>query len=216
MIPLATGWLEILVAPLWGAVVVIIVLIVAWLFRGPLTRLLSDLGISRLSVLGVDVEWVVGQTQAAYRERQQSPPGHGELHAFATLSAHLAPLVSHRRVLWVDDRPAGNAAETRLLRRLGIDVENATTTADALAQIAGSPARFDLVISDWNRGEGDDNGIALLTRLREDGFELPLVFYAGETTPERRAKAAELGAIGLTVEPDDLLKHVLVELATAA
>lgn len=206
---------EVLVAPLWSALVVVILFVVAWILRRPLGRMLRDLGISRLSFLGVDIEWIANRTQDAYRERELPAPEPGALQAFAVLSARLAPLVRDRRVLWVDDRPAGNVTETRLLRRLGVDVENATTTAAALARLRDDPARFDLVISDWTRNGPDDSGIALLTQMGAAGMEIPVVMYAGEASPQRRAQAAELGAIGLTTQPDELLKHVLVELATA-
>lgn len=213
--PFATDWAQLFLAPLWGIVVVFILLGVLWLFRRPVTRVLADLGISRLSVLGVDIEWIVDQTSDAYRRHDLQPPGRAELEAFATLSTRLAPLVRGKRVLWVDDVPAGNEVETRLLRRLGIEVDVSRTTTDALARLGNERARFELVISDWVRNGETDAALDLLRGIRSAAIDLPVIVYVGRDTPERRARAAEYGALTLATEPDDLLKFALVELAAA-
>lgn len=210
--PLATDWPQLLLTPLWSAIVAVLLLCLAVALRRPLSRRLGQLGISRVSLLGVDVEWIADQTADAYRGRQLSVPAAGHLRAFAILGARLTPLVRNRRVLWVDDRPQGNAAEARLLRRLGVDIDGAPTTEAALTMIATDPAPFDLVISDWDRGGGDD-ALDLAHRLDEAGSDVPIVVYAGTRTSERSAKAAEAGIAAVTTEPDELLKHVLVELS---
>ncbi|HEY6779720.1 MAG TPA: hypothetical protein VI111_02130, partial [Thermoleophilaceae bacterium] len=65
----------------------------------------------------------------------------------------------------------------------------------------------------WVREESEQ-GPVLLEQIR--GFsEIPLVFYVGDVTPERRAQAARLGAVAVTKTPDELLRFVLVELSTA-
>lgn len=213
-VPVATDWLELLVAPLWSIVVLILALAIAWWLRRPLLRVLNDLGVSRLSFLGIDIEWIAGQTRDAYSERDLTPPESNQLRAFALLSIRLAPLARNRRILWVDDQPNGNATETRLLRRLGVDIENATSTSEALEQLQRGPGRFDLVISDWDRGNKND-GIELVSGMRAADITLPVVMYVGLITEERRVEAARHDIAGLTSMPDDLLKRVLVELATA-
>jgi CheY-like chemotaxis protein len=177
----------------------------------PAEAVALELGVTKISVLGVDIEWIEEQAESAYDSKPGvDPPGRAELRAFALLSARLAPLVAHRRVLWVDDKPAGNVAEARLLRSLGVDVENALATAEALDRLRTDPARFDLVVSNWTR-----EGREFVDAIRRAGHKLPTVFYVGRDTPERQAKAAALGAIGLTRAPDQLLKLVLIELSTA-
>lgn len=214
MTAIADAWPELFVAPLWGLVVAVLALLLAWVCRRPLRRIVGDLGVTRLSILGVDLEWVAEQTGSAYSGRGLPAPSRSELRSFARLSAELAPLVSGRRILWVDDVPGGNVAETRLLRGLGVDVENATATTEALERLEKNPARFDLVISDWTRG-GAEAGPELLERLRANGFRMPVIFYVGEVTISRRTRAAELGAVTTTALPDELLKYALTELATA-
>lgn len=215
-VPLATNWVEILVPPVWSAVLLVILLIAAWALRGPLMRVFAALGVSRLSILGVDVEWIADQAEDAYNARHLTAPERGELRAFALLGVRLAPLIHHRRILWVDDCPANNRTEAALLRKLGVEVENAIDTEEAIARLRRDPTRFDLVISDWTRGENDDAGPELLTELGVAGIGLPVLMYVEDTSVDRRARAAELGAKGITAEPDDLLKQVLIELATAS
>jgi CheY-like chemotaxis protein len=215
MAPLATDWAQLLLTPVWGIVVIALALALAWLLRGPLTRVLRDLGVSRVSFLGIDVEWVATQARGAYEARGLPPPLAATLRSFATLSVSLAPLVHGRRILWVDDQPAGNRMETRLLRKLGVDVENAIDTTTAFTWLTNDPARFDLVISDWAR-QGDEDGLELLTQMRATKLDHPVLFYVGDASPDRRGRAAAWGALGVTAMPDELLKHALVELATAA
>ena len=75
------------------------------------------------------------------------------------------------------------------------------------------------MISDWTRG-GRAEGPELLERLRTDAGtravrRLPVIYYVGDASPDRRARAAELGAVALTNAPDELLKFALVELSVA-
>jgi CheY-like chemotaxis protein len=209
---LATDWAQLFLTPIWSALVALLLLGLALAFRRPLGRLLGQLGVTRVGLFGIDIEWIADQAANAYRERHLPAPAAAHLRAFAVLSARLAPLVRDRRVLWVDDHPEGNAAEAKLLRRLGVEIEGATDTQKALAAIAASPAPFDLVISDWDRG-GGDGALDLTRELRAEEIDTPVVVYAGSRNSERIRKATEAGIAAVTIEPDDLLKHVLVELS---
>ena len=121
------------------------------------------------------------------------------------------------RLLWVDDHPEGNAGETAALARLQVEVEVATSTAEAqrlLDAAHGAGTGFDLVVSDWERDdEGPAAGLALLDWLRGRRPAPPVVFYHGESDPGRRAGRARLahehGAFGEAVLPGELLALVL-------
>jgi CheY-like chemotaxis protein len=213
-VPAATDWAQILLEPLWALVVAILAVGLVWLFRRPLQRLGRDLGLARLSIFGIDVEGIEGQARAAFEMHRIPAPDRRDLRAFGLLSARLAPLVSGRTVLWVDDRPTNNAIEIQLLRKLGVDVVTALDTQEALERFATVRHRFDLVISDWTRS-GPNDGPELALALQHRGRPTPVLFYVGDASPARRALAAELGAVGVTGLPDELLKLALVELATA-
>lgn len=212
-LPLATDWAEVLVPPVWSVVVAGMLLGLAWLWRVPLSRGLNKVGISRLNVMGVDL--IASQAEEAYRARNMAAPGARELRAFGALGLRLEPLIRGKRVLWVDDLPDTHEYESRLLRGLGVEIENVLGSEEALERLRRDRACFDLLITDWTRGEDRDAGPDLLAELGDD-FPLPTLMYVAEVTPERRARAGELGARAITADPDELLKQALVELATAA
>src|SRR3954451_23448364 len=207
---------EVLLAPLWTVLVAFIALFLLWLFRAPLRRLAIELGISKVKLLGMelDPEALAEETKRAYEDREVEPPTAHVLRSLAALAARLAPLARGKRILWVDDQPHGNVEEVRVFRQLGVDVENALTTAEAVGRLEKDPARFDLVVSDWKREDADDAGPGLLMQLQtSEHRHRPFIFYVGEVTPKRLEKAAELGAVVFTADPAELLKHSLVELA---
>lgn len=119
-----------------------------------------------------------------------------------------------RRVLWVDDHPANNAGEQAALAKLQIDVVAVRSTDEALAQLASGSDAFDLVISDWHRGdEGPLAGLRLLAAMRERGHAQPVVVYHGTFGSVKRAalaaSARAAGAFGEAVLPGELMGLVL-------
>jgi CheY-like chemotaxis protein len=108
------------------------------------------------------------------------------------------------RVLWVDDNPENNHFELRSLQSLGIDVEIARSTNDALALL--SAGQYDAVISDMKREGVPDEGIRFLNELRNRGIYTWTVFYAGAFDPSRGTPPH---AFGMTNRPDHLLHYVM-------
>ncbi len=106
-------------------------------------------------------------------------------------------------ILWVDDRPSGNRHEADVFIALGARITFAASTAEVQGLLAGRPERFDLVLSDWERGDDRNAGPALLAELRDRGNRMPLVFYVGQDRDLPR------GAQGLTRRPDELVDLVL-------
>jgi CheY-like chemotaxis protein len=211
--PLATDWVELLAGPAWEALLVVLLAtaVLVLVARRPLWlhRLAADAGISRISLLGIEVELM-----AAYEARSQTPPGAATLHAFSILGARLEPLVRGRGVLWIDDKPEGNRHEAGLLRTLGIQVDQVRSTARAQARLREPTMSIDLVIANWTRSDAI-GGADVVAALRDAGHDVTVIFYVGNASPERKAEAAAVGAAGLTNAPDELLKLTLVELATA-
>jgi CheY-like chemotaxis protein len=210
---LATDWVQVLVGPAWEALLVVLVAAGAVTFaaRRPLVvqKLAADAGISRISLLGIEVELA-----AAFEARRQPPPQATTLHAFKILSARLEPLVRGRGVVWIDDKPDGNRHEVELLRKLGVQVDQVRSTARALARLREPSMPIDVVIANWTRADAVA-GADVVAALRDAGYAVPVMFYVGDASPERKAAAAAAGAVGLTNAPDELLKLALVELATA-
>jgi CheY-like chemotaxis protein len=211
-----TDWVELLLGPAWEALLVILLAAIALaiILRQPrwLRSLAANAGISRLSLLGVEVE-----LEAAFKLRGLDAPDADALRGFSVLGARLEPVVRSRGVLWIDDKPEGNRHEAGLLRRLGVQVEQVRCTQRAIPRLREPSMSIDLVIANWTRP--DDHvatGVDVVAALRTAGYHVPVLFYVGDASPERKAAAAAAGAVGVTAVPDEMLKLALVELATAS
>jgi len=121
-------------------------------------------------------------------------------------------------ILWVDDRPSNNRNEARMLRSLGALITFAATTDEAIrASYSGKEQHqpFHIIISDISRDfptPQPSAGIDMVPRLREAGFEQPVILYVGRVDPNARAPD---GAFGLTNRPDRLLQIVVNALLRA-
>jgi CheY-like chemotaxis protein len=115
------------------------------------------------------------------------------------------------RVLWVDDRPANNEGERRLLRLHGIVFDNVVSTEEALAQLANES--YDLVITDlgW-RGSSDQSssaGYAFLEHPVVKQGGPPVIVYAGASAVTRKTELVRRGAVDATNNPTQLIDSVL-------
>ncbi|MDZ7589774.1 MAG: TIR domain-containing protein [Rubrivivax sp.] len=161
---------------------------------------------------------VVQRIEQATAARGGPAPDAGALRAQAQ---RLIDTPRPPRVLWVDDHPANNRAETDTLARLQIEVEPVRSTDEALAALAAAAAQarpFDLVISDWTRqADGPLAGLRVLTAMRAAGHGQPVVYYHGSFDGLRRAALATAaraaGALGEATMPQELLALVLQALA---
>ena len=121
-----------------------------------------------------------------------------------------AGLPSLHVVLWVDDFPENNAFEVDALRRKGVRVLQARTTAEGLRLLDAHPDTS-AVITDMGRTEDghavDEAGIELVQRVRERRPELPVFVYASAPAVARtRAKALAAGATFVTSSATELLE----------
>lgn len=107
------------------------------------------------------------------------------------------------RTLWVDDNPSNNLYERTLLASLGVAADVAISTEEALYMMLR--ARYDLILSDMNRGSNDHAGIDLLQALSASDLDIPIVFYVSKLDPKRPIPA---GAFGITNRADELLHYV--------
>ena len=121
------------------------------------------------------------------------------------------------RVLWVDDRPANNEYERKLLREHGIVFDNVVSTTEAIEQL-GNEA-YDLVITDLGRKGSSDRsstaGAAFLDQpvMREGGP--PVIVYAGSWAVAQRADLVQRGAVDVMANREALIATVLEILGRA-
>ena len=123
-------------------------------------------------------------------EEATAPAGsEGSPAATQAAAASAAIAATTATILWADDNPKGNASIIRSFRDLGIDVQLARTTDEAMKTLQSASPRISLVISDMGRQQWglyrQYAGLDLLDQMRKEGFEVPVAFY---TTRERAAQ----------------------------
>ncbi len=105
------------------------------------------------------------------------------------------------RLLFVDDEDRVRHALARLIRRLGYDVVDVASAAEALAAFANDPTGFDLVVTD-DRMPGK-TGLELAAELLALQPTLPIILSSGHRAVTED-KATELGLAGVLRKPYDL------------
>ena len=93
------------------------------------------------------------------------------------------------KILWVDDQPEDNTFERQAFNAMGLEFTLALTTDEAFKKL--SQNKFATIISDMGRVEGPREGYVLLDRLRKEGDQTPLFFYAGSNEREHKLETSE-------------------------
>ena len=110
------------------------------------------------------------------------------------ISVFTKVLPSSPRMLWVDDFPKNNHRELGLLIDVGLVVDLAISTEEALKLVAKEKYLF--LISDMGRGDDPVAGLTLLRSMRGGGRLLPTWIYASPGAAAHFADdAIALGAI---------------------
>ncbi len=129
----------------------------------------------------------------------------------ATVGRAFAPktadILIGKSILWVDDNPSNNKLAVRALKKLQLDIEQATSTESGLD--AMQRRHFDLVISDMGRGADMRAGYNFLKAIRDQGNQVPFLIFAGSDSPAFRREASELGAQLSTNDMLVLIDHVV-------
>jgi CheY-like chemotaxis protein len=93
---------------------------------------------------------------------------------------------SPTRILWVDDKPEGNAFAIDQLRSIGLEVDLAETTAEGMRKIDEADPPYNLVLSDIGRTEEGNYerfaGLSLLKQVRSVQSDLPVLFFTTSRT----------------------------------
>lgn len=113
---------------------------------------------------------------------------------------------TRREILWVDDKPDNNAFERELFESLGWSVTCARSTQEALEK--HKLRRAGVIISDMGRPEDKQAGYALLSKLRKDGDQTPLIIYTASSTEKEKKDTLERQGNGHTALPRELFELV--------
>lgn len=109
-------------------------------------------------------------------------------------------------ILWVDDHPENNTYERQAFEAMGLRFDLALSTDEAFERL--SSKKFAAIISDMGRKEGPREGYVLLDRLRKEGDQTPLFFYAASNAPEHKRETREHGGQGCTNNAKELFEMV--------
>lgn len=116
------------------------------------------------------------------------------------------------RVLWVDDNPAGNEHERRMLRQHGVVFDNVVSSTEALEQI--ELERYELILTDLGRlGSSDVSesaGVDLLQELEARKDCPPVIVYTSvKAAAAFRDGLIRRGASDVLASPSQLAARVL-------
>jgi len=103
----------------------------------------------------------------------------------------------HGGLLVVDDEPFLRDAVAASLRFLGFEVTTAQTGAEALRLARDRP--FDLVVLDVMLPDTD--GFEVITRLRREGCQVPVIFLTAKDTQEDKVTGLSLGGDDYLTKP---------------
>jgi CheY-like chemotaxis protein len=222
---LAETWYEIVLPPVVTLTVIAIGAVLLWLARRPLAQFIGQLGVRRVSAVGVSVEFTEHRAAEAYGKQGLGPPSDDDRAAIREAARYLVPLVAQSRILWVDDDPSGNQLERSTMLSWEVDVQAVRSTEEAVRELKDVRQSFDLIISDWRRpGDTDEQpagpALARVVAALELEARPRVVFYHGLVKPAelaaRRRVAEELRAVGATASPGELFRWCLIELTRVA
>ena len=131
----------------------------------------------------------------------------------AIVNERSLPKFARGSILWVDDRPSNNAYLIAAFRELGMRVDTALSTDEAMRYLR-SGSSYDAIITDMGRPPDARAGYTLLKELREQKSDVPVIIFAsGSDSDENRRAAKEAGAIDSTTNPQrvfDLVTSIVI------
>ena len=104
------------------------------------------------------------------------------------------------KVLLVDDSKMMRNIQKKILETLGnVEFTEAGDGVLALEAIAAAPAKFDLILIDWNMPNMD--GFTLVGRIRATDKTTPLIMVTTESEKERIIEAIKAGVNNYALKP---------------
>jgi CheY-like chemotaxis protein len=129
----------------------------------------------------------------------------------ALASATTSTPSSRAAILWVDDYPSNNTAIVEAFTSLGIRVDLALSTEEALRKC--TERDYGLVISDLGRreagAEDDMAGLHLIQELSERRIDVPVIVFAGSRGMTHQAELMAAGATLVTNRASQLFERAV-------
>jgi CheY-like chemotaxis protein len=117
---------------------------------------------------------------------------------------YAAQVLQGAQLLWVDDNPDNNIYERRIFRSLGIFVDLARSSEEAISML--QLTKYDVIISDLARGDARDAGLQFLDEISKRNLYRWTILYTG---PRAAARGVPPKAFAITARPDHLLHYVI-------
>ena len=115
-----------------------------------------------------------------------------------------------KNILWVDDKPRNNSFIMASLEELGVKVDIAKSTEEAMNLF--SPHRYDRIISDMGRPENNHAGIELSKLIRQQDKEIPIyIFCSGWAAKNLKEASFKAGVNGITASGSALLRMLDIQ-----
>ncbi|MCC7507669.1 MAG: response regulator [Saprospiraceae bacterium] len=180
----------------------LVILIVFLLYRKPFVEGVLP-KISGFKAFGIEASFVREGLEGAMKAGRSTN---------VQVSSSLMQRISHYprrplRVLWIDDNPDTVMYESGVIQNLGMLVEFAKTSANAMERLERE--KFQILVSDIRRGEKSTEGLDFMARMRAAQMNQPVVFYVSELD---RTKGVPPGAFGITDDPNELI-HLVLDVA---
>lgn len=141
------------------------------------------------------------------QEKMPNAADHSQLHELPSVlrrATLVQPLVRGRRILWVDDNPEYTFYERVALSEMGLRVDVAMNTREALHAV--KHLLPDVIVSDIEREGQRGAGLEMLSALRALPCDIPVIFYIGKVDSDR---GTPRGAFDITDRPDEVLHSIL-------
>lgn len=157
--------------------------------------------ITGIKALGLEATFVKHELD---RLAESKPAGTKENRdQVARRAERIAKVIEGGRILLVNDFPDQMQHVISILESLGISVEVAISTSQALSQLTSKA--YDVVISDMSRDDLGDEGLRFLNETIKLGIMRPTIFTVGHYEPERGVPPF---AFGITNRVDEMLNLV--------
>lgn len=174
--------------------------IVIIVFRKPLEqRILPRL--SGLKVFGVELTLLQESLNEAATVQNVTISADDKLNALKR-AQHVLPVLQGARLLWADDTPELNLQIIKIIESLGIVIDKARDTDEALKLLRRH--KYDVVVSDIKRNGENDAGIKMVAKMWEEHIYRWTIFYVLHLRlglPEH--------AFNITNRPDHLLHFIM-------
>src|SRR5262245_25897898 len=134
-----------------------------------------------------------------------APPTANERRAAVSRLEHATEFLQGGSILWVDDRPQSNASLMTLFRTVGMTVDSARSTSEALDLMQAGA--YDLTITDRRRPEeGSSAAYALVEAMAERGLKVPVILFTSRFDPRRGTPP---GLFAYTSGGENLVQYVI-------